>query len=305
MINNTKKFLKNENGEAIILFSLILTVMLGIVGVIIDGGVVYVSKSKMQKTCNAAALSGAQELFSEVEDINKVVNDILSYHDESDTPSEIIIVPEHRITVRLSKKVNHSFLKIFGINSTIVDAEATAGFVTIGAATGVAPLGIDESIPLEYGKEYSLKVDQTEGESGYFGVLALEGPGAALYEDNLMYGCTSEISIGNIIDTQTGNIAGKTRDAINTKINSCIHVSGDYDERHCSRILLVAVYKPYDFDSNQLKSVEVVGFAYFYISEPMSNKDTSINGVFIKKSGSGIGDENAADRGAYSIRLMK
>jgi hypothetical protein len=54
-----------------------------------------------------------------------------------------------------------------------------------------------------------------------------------------------------------------------------------------------------------MKQIEVTGFAYFYIKEPMSSTDTSITGVFIKRTGVGSYVEGITDKGAYTIRLKK
>ncbi len=304
-MSKVKKLVIKQNGSTTVLFAFILVALLGIIGVVIDGGLAYATKSKLQKVANSAVLSSVQEIFTDETEITKVVNEILNYHNESDCSCDLTIVPEEKITVVLSKEVSFCFIKLFGINSTTVKASASAGLVSIGSAKGVVPLGIEDSIPLEFYKEYKLKVDQTESDTGCFGILALEGPGAAIYEDNLRYGCSQAINIGDIVETQTGNIAGKTRGVIDERITSCTTPLGDYSAKECTRIMLVPVYRPYDFDSNQLKFVEVVGFAYFYILEPMSKKDTSITGAFIKRAGNGIGDVSSVDRGAYSIRLIK
>jgi hypothetical protein len=56
---------------------------------------------------------------------------------------------------------------------------------------------------------------------------------------------------------------------------------------------------------SQIKEVMVKGFAYFYITEPVSGNDTSVHGMFIKLTGPGEIDEHALNRGAYSIRLTE
>ena len=66
----------------------------------------------------------------------------------------------------------------------------------------------------QFGEQYTLKVGagdtdilNEEVSPGWFGALALEGPGAKLYEDNLTYGFNGELKIGDILDVQTGNIS--------------------------------------------------------------------------------------------------
>lgn len=300
-----KRFRAEERGDALILTALALICLLGMAGVALDGGLVYMTKSELQKVANAAVLSGAQELTNNQEKVDQVVQDILTAHHESASLSDLQITMEKQVGVELTKPVKLTFLPLFGFNKVDVKAHAVAGLSTMGRATGAAPLGIDQNISLVYNQKYQLKVDSSGVQSGNFGILALGGPGARTYEDNLRYGYQDEIKLGDIIDTQTGNIAGKTRDVIQERVNGCSELPGDYTLRACSRILLVPVYAPYQNDQNQLKSVKVTGFAYFYITDPMNSNDTSITGIFIKRAGTGFYEDGSVDRGAYSIRLTE
>lgn len=274
-------------------------------GLVVDGGTMYAVKSHLQKAANASVLSGAQELTGEQSDVEAVVDDILAHHNEQSSLADLKIDMKSTVRVKLSKKVPLAFSRLFGKESVTVEAEAAAQILPMSAAAGAAPLGIDESIQLEYYKPYQLKVDSSGVEAGYFGILALGGPGAATYEDNLKYGYQNEIKIGDIIDTQTGNIAGKTRDGVQLRIDSDPYPPGDYSHRDSTRVILIPVYRPYSQDSNQLKQIEVTGFAYFYILEPMSSKDTSITGMFIERADTGEAEPGTVDKGAYAIRLVE
>lgn len=302
-----RKFLEEENGSALVLFTLSFIVILGIAGVVIDGGIVYNTKSHLKKTANAAVLSGAQELTNSNAAVSEVVQNILNAHGEEKSLKEMDIRPneEYKLRVILEKNVPLYFSKLFKIYSMKVSVASSAELLPMNRASGAVPLGIDDSIPLEYLKEYTLKVDSGDSAYGNFGILALSGPGAKLYEHDLRYGYNGELKVGDVIDTQTGNIAGKTRDAINARIDACPYPANDFEHRDCSRIILVLVYKPYNVQSNQLKQVKITGFAYFYIKQPMGKDDSSITGYFIKRAGTGYGDNNIKDNGAYAMRLTE
>ncbi|QZY55407.1 Tad domain-containing protein [Crassaminicella profunda] len=300
-----KNLFSEQRGSTLVFFSLLLVIILGMIGIALDGGTLFVTKVHLQKTANAAVLSGAQELFNNETTITNIVDTILYEHDEQNSLDTLTIEMNNKVTLHLKKTVTLSFLSLFGFEKTPVEVRATAKVVSMGRGRGAAPLGIDDSIPLEFYKSYKLKVDQTEVSAGNFGILALEGPGAKTYEDNLRNGYSGEIKVGDMIETQTGNIAGKTRTVINERINACTHQIGDLHHRDCSRILLVPVYTPHNFTSNQLKIVKVTGFAYFYILEPMTIYDTSVTGMFIERVGTGFGDENNINNGAYTVKLTK
>jgi hypothetical protein len=304
-LKGLKKLLKNEKGNAILLVALSFMGLLGMAGLAIDGGLIYMTKSHLQKVANSAVLSGAQELTNQEDKVITIVNEILMAHKEESTLTAVQVDMEKKVGVDLTKPVELSFARLFGFDKMDVKVHAAAELRTMGRAVGAAPLGIDDRIPLEYYNTYQLKVDSSGVEYGNFGVLALGSTGAKTYEDNLRNGYQEELKVGMILDTQTGNIAGKTREVIQERVNGCTESPRDLQDRDCSRVILVPVYRPYEHEHNQLKSVMITGFAYFYITDPMDSKDTSIKGIFIKRAGTGFEEDGSLFKGAYSIRLTE
>ena len=307
MLLKKQKLYREEQGTAVVLFALSIAIIFGMAGLVIDVGILYQTKSELKKTSNAAVLSGAQELTNGNNLVNNIVMEILKANKEEGNLKEINIQTNNvnQLKVVLEKDVPLYFLKIFKMNSIKVTESSTAKLVPINRAAGAVPLGIDKSVPLVYLKEYILKVDSGDSAYGNFGILALSGPGAKLYEQDLMYGFDGDIKVGDIIDTQTGNISGKTESAVNYRINLCPYPVNDISHRDNSRIILVLVYEPYNVQSNQMKQVKVTGFAYFYIKSPVDKHDSTITGYFIKRAGGGSGDINGADKGAYAIKLTQ
>ena len=304
MFGYLSAFRRNEEGSSIVLLALALAGILAILGLVIDGGTLYATKTHLQKAANAAVLSGAQELTNQSAKVTQVVGEVLTKHGETSSLYATNIEMGHKVTIQLQRNVPLAFSSLFGLSSTPVSVKAAAELQAMGRAQGAAPLGIDDSIQLVHNVEYTLKVDQTEATYGNFGILALGGPGASTYEDNLMHGYTNELKIGDVIDTQTGNIVGKTRNAVNFRIDACPYVSGDMSRRDCPRIILVPTYRP-NITGNQLKSITVTGFAFFYITDPMSSKDKTVKGMFISRADTGFSDPNATAQGAFAIKLTE
>lgn len=297
--------ISEQNGNAAVLTGLTMAVLLSFTALVVDGGMLFVTKAHLQKTANAAVLSGVQELTESEEKVKAVVDEVLAYHDEAGSHQATAVVLGQKVTVELRKEVKLGFSRIFGVDTAAAAAKASAEIGFMGSAVGAAPVGIDESIPLEYGKQYKLKVDETEVAAGNFGILALGGGGARTYEDNLKYGYQNELKVGDIIDTQTGNIAGKTQTGIQLRIDDCPYPAGELFHRDCPRILLVPVYRPYNVNGNQIKQVEITGFAFFYVKSPMDMHDKTINGEFLKRADTGFIKPGAVDRGAFAIRLTE
>jgi hypothetical protein len=301
-----KKMIRNEKGHALILVSLAMVGLLSMAGLVLDGGSLYMAKSHLQKTANAAALSSVQEVFNSEDAVTRIVQDVLQFHKEEPSAlKKIKIDQEGLVRLQLEKTIPLSFSTLFGKETTPVGATAAAEVGVMGAAKGAVPLGIDERFQLEFFKEYELKTDTVGVDTGWFGILALGGPGAATYYDNFINGYQNEIKVGDVIDTQTGNVAGKTRAAIKERIDGCPYSFEESIEKKCSRIVLIPVYQTVKSSDSQIKEVMVKGFAYFYITEPVSGNDTSVHGMFIKLTGPGEIDEHALNRGAYSIRLTE
>ncbi len=307
MLLKKRNLINEESGSVVVFFSLFLVILMGIAGSVIDVGILYNTKSHLKKTAQAAVLSGAQELPNSNSSVNYVVNQILLAHGEENNIKNLSIetTTTYKLTLTLEKEVPLYFLKLFNIDSQKIQVTSSAELAPMSAGNGAVPLGIDKNIPLEYFKEYTLKVDSGDSEYGNFGILALSGPGAKLYEQDLRYGYDGELHIGDIIDTQTGNIEGKTRDAIAFRLSSCNHPIDDYTNRDCSRIILVLVYEPHKFSGNQLDQVKITGFAYFYLKKPIDKYDSSIIGYFIKRVGTGYGNNTTQDTGAYTVKLTE
>jgi hypothetical protein len=300
-----KKLTKDQNGSAIPLVGLSLIVLLALTGFALDMGTLIGAKMHLQKAANAAVLSGAQELTNNETAVRNVVNTVLEHHDEGGNVTALNVEMERNVAVDLSREVPLAFSSLLGRETAFVEVHAAAEIMTMAHAAGAAPLGIPDSVTLEYYKEYKLKVDETDVDTGNFGVLALGGTGAQTYETNLKYGFQNPIKVGDIIGTQTGNIAGKTKTGIQDRLNRCPYLAGETHHRSCPRILLIPVYRPYTVKESQVQQVEITGFAYFYISAPMNDRDKTISGMFIKRAGTGFVDPNIVNTGAYSIKLTE
>ncbi|WP_199617152.1 Tad domain-containing protein [Paenibacillus alkalitolerans] len=298
------RLIKEQRGNVLALVSISIAVLLGLSGLVIDGGTMYVTRAQLQKTANAAALSGAQELLNSETAVKEVVHNILMSHDENESMDILDIHMRDRVTVGLTREIRLGFGGLFGLPSTPVSVKATAELGVMGEAVGVAPVGIDERmLPLAFDQEYTLKVGPGDSDTGYFGILALDDQKAQTYGYNLMYGFQKPISIGDEINVRDGNVAGETREGVNYRIQNC----PDPSARDCKRILLIPVYKPLTYSgSKHIDTVEVLDFAFFYISKPMAHNDDSVKGRFIEYAGTGIIKPGpSGGTGAFAIRLTE
>lgn len=302
-----KELLTNQTGNIMVLVAVAFTGLLGIAGLAIDGGIIYMEKAELEKVANAAALSGGQELITGEQNVRIIVDEVISKHEETSSLQSVDVTltePQKSVKVNLHKTVPLTFLNLFGIESVDIHADAKAGLGVMGRAVGAAPLGVDESLDLKYGETYPLKVGAGDSLTGNFGILALEGKGANDYEQTFRAGYQEELKLGDTILVQTGNIAGATREVVGEKVLSTCNEN----DRECARVILILVYSPVCGTlepCTNYKEVKITGFAYFYITDPMDEKDTAITGKFIKRVGTGFESSSALENGAYTIKLLE
>lgn len=309
------KLINDEDGVGVVWFALSFIAVIFIAGLAIDGGRLYETKSELRKAADAAVLSGAQQLTVNNTAVTDTVNQILAAHNEQSSLKGLLIKPdnENKVTVTLERSVPLYFMKLFGFSSTPVSIRSAAEIDPLVRTTGIVPFGIDESMvpDTSHGPvPVTLKVDSGDSIYGNFGIVALSGVGGKLYQDALMYGYDGEIDISDpnnpvIFDTQTGNVQHKTVTGVNYRISQSVYSEGDMTHSDDTRIITILVYQPYKVTTNQLKSIKVTGFAYFYLDQPMSSTDSTVKGEFISLVGKGYGKKDALDCGAYAVKLVE
>ncbi len=64
---------QHQRGAVAIIVALCLTLLIGMLGLVLDLGHVYVAKTELQNAADAAALSGAKELDGSLDGVNRAV----------------------------------------------------------------------------------------------------------------------------------------------------------------------------------------------------------------------------------------
>ena len=135
---------KSESGQAIVLMTLALVVIMGMAAFVIDVGNWYHTKRRLQGTADAAALAGAQRLPNSPSGAQTMA---LSYANQNggDVAGANIIVtstvlPNDTISVRARKTDPGIFSGILGIASADIDARAKARVGPPQQAEYVAPV---------------------------------------------------------------------------------------------------------------------------------------------------------------------
>lgn len=306
-----KKFLAGEYGQVAIIFALFIISLLGISALVVDMGSLYQERRHLQTVADAAALAGAQNL---PENPDLAIQNAIGYaamHNVAISEDDIQVsqtyVANDTITVTsIDPDAPLYFARVFGMNTTPVVATATATVNSPLSMRGlmpwtipVAPYGGEEGIIS--GAIYALKLgagplEEPEEEVplppgriwGQFQAMEFDGPGAKEYEENIINGCEQEIVIGEWYPTKPGNVAGPTKQGVNTRIGSDDHSffdgevigvdeNGKYyvKDGDCPRVVFVPFI---DEMVPPSENVKVIGFGIFFIEELRWNDPVYGNG---------------------------
>ncbi|HBT20209.1 MAG TPA: hypothetical protein DEA47_02390 [Peptococcaceae bacterium] len=305
-----RKLISEEKGSAVVVLALAMVALIGFAALVIDVGLLFAERTKMLAAADASAMAGVQDIFSSEQKAEVSAEEYIEKNGFASSYFEINADAEERtVAVKGKKLVSLFFARIFDEEAAFVSAEAKARAEGLVKASGVVPLGIEEQ-PLVKGQLYTLKIAAPPTvRGGTFGALSLGGTGADRYRENLKYGYDKPISVGDIIDTETGNMANPTRTAVEYRMQSCNHVpqcTHEHYERGCPRIVIVPVYEPYLIEGQQLKKVVVKGFAAFLLDgQTKVGTDCYIRGYFIDYVFKGETDDTQGDYGAYGVKLIQ
>ena len=205
---------RDERGQAIVLMTLSLVVIMGMATLVLDVGSWYHTKRRLQGTADAAALAGAQLLPN---DSSGAQSQALAYANKNggDVAGANItvtstVLTNDTISVRARKTDPGIFSSIFGVASADIDARAKARVGPPTKARWVAPMVVDCEHPLihncdgnstpDFGVNTTMDYDPM-GAPGAYGMLNLEGgngtPGSSDEAGWILHGFDKYLGLGN------------------------------------------------------------------------------------------------------------
>jgi hypothetical protein len=204
---------RDERGQAIVLMTLSLVVIMGMATLVLDVGSWYHTKRRLQGTADAAALAGAQLLPN---DSSGAQSQALAYANKNggDVAGANItvtstVLPNDTISVRARKTDPGIFSSIFGVASADIDARAKARVGPPTKARYVAPMVVDCEHPLihncdgnstpDFGINTTMDYDPM-GAPGAYGMLNLGGvqnPGSSEEAEWILRGFDQYLGLGN------------------------------------------------------------------------------------------------------------
>ncbi len=124
-----------------------MVVLLAFVGLAIDGGSVYSQRRQMQNAADAGALAGAREIcWGNPANATSTARTYAINNNGAEAAAVTLTRGGWGVDVVASENVATSFVRLIGINSIAVPAEAEAVCGGATSACGLWPIGLDQAI---------------------------------------------------------------------------------------------------------------------------------------------------------------
>jgi Flp pilus assembly protein TadG len=306
-----------ESGQTIVLLAVMITLLLGVCGFVIDGGNWMVNRRQVQNAADAAALAGAARIPSgsmaatDAAKAQYTENGLAT--DSLDVTNTTYMTSNDSVTVTATRKVNTFFTSIFGLDQVTETATARAtieSFTTLNGPNAM-PWGVLQGTYVP-GQPYSIYTKTTSNANN--GALSLPyvasstcpvPSGANQYQneiDGTLQPCP--ITLGETLTTKPGDNSGPTAQGLNSRITSwetidqIVQFNSDgtatlLDPNSPQLVLIPILTNPSgqsEWPNGTSSPMTVVGFAYFVITscgDPnnptycKNNDGKQVNGVFV------------------------
>jgi len=305
--------LKDEKGSVMLLLTISLAVLIGLTALVVDGAILYNTKSKLQNAVDAAALAGAHQLTEGATAAETTAKFYLGQNNVDPLTEGNVSADMSNskygtdiITVTATRSVPLGLARIFGSATQNVTARAVAGIYPLDVGAGVMPIGVLDGF-YEPGEHKEMVGDKEA--PGAFGWLDLEGDhegGANDIEDWIPNGFPGMVYLWDEDYAETGKMKDCIRE-LNDRIDLCTnHCTPDNIEPGCPRLVTIPLIDKWE--KGQSDPVTIVGFAAFLLDDgqDIDEKNPVIGGYFIENIvTAGIGGSSATNYGVYGVKMLE
>jgi Putative Flp pilus-assembly TadE/G-like len=300
----------NESGQAIVMLAISLVVIMGMAALVLDVGSWFRTDRRLQQTADAAALAGAQMLPNP----GQAKTTAMSYANQnggdvqaSDITVSTTFTSNDTITVKAQKSDPGFFSKVFGLDSTVIKAEAKARTDSPKQARYVAPMVVSCNHSLiqncngnhtpTFGAQTTMDYDNM-GAPGAYGMLNLSNgngtPGTSEEAEWILHGFDAYLDVGDYRSDPGAKFSSQN-------IQSAL-------EARKGTVLLFPVFRVLS-GTGQTAVYEIIGWIGFRLqSFEVHGHNATLHGVFteyiaqgiLAQSGSGI----PTTFGVKSIQLI-
>lgn len=237
--------LRSHEGQAIVLVVAILSILIGMAALVIDGGRWWQTQRHLQTAADAAALAGVQSLPSDTSGATNYANTYTGTNFSG--ASAAISFPSspspcgvnNCIRVVASKSAPGTLAKVYGsiFNTVNVSARATAAVTVPAEMKNVAPIAVKNTVACQttscYGQTKTVSFDESNVSSSTIGLIDLtchstistacpsnSGIGASQLKDWILNGYPDALPSGQWYGVKTGQTVGPIKQALTDRIGT-------------------------------------------------------------------------------------
>ena len=303
---------RKSDGQAIVLMAVVMTVLLGAAGIVLDVGSWYRADRATQATADASALAGAQDLIEGTSAATVLAEQYAGKNGGGDVTISFgrKVADNDLITVTVARTEPAFFTRVFGVETVQVNARATARAGVPSRARYVAPITVNEQHPMLQCRCFNdptqvtlinLHSSGSGDAAGAFGLLNLQSlsdPSGNIGADELgewiRDGYEDELPLGRYDSAPSANfnsdyIRNALRDRVGTE-------------------LLFPVYRSPILGSGSGAEYNIIGWVGFIPTSFTAGGSTgTIRGYFTKVIWQGLADETGTvpDFGVRVIQLVE
>jgi putative Flp pilus-assembly TadE/G-like protein len=291
---------RRQRGAVLVMFALAMAVMLGLVGLALDGGHGMLNKTRLQNVVDAAALSAAKTLDQTGDQVLATAEALQTFSTNSSGlgnsemadsyaggdldvdvqfsntlhPFAAGTVPPLYVRVRASNfRLPGWFIPVFGFDEKIVGASAVAGpSPTIQTGCNLAPMMVcgDPNAPPEDNFGYELgeadvlksSTNSFEVGPGNFQLIRLGGgQGGAVIRTAMAGNYAGCVTTGNTVPTEPGNTVGPVVQGLNTRFGQYLGPMGGTQSQYPPDVVVGEPIPPLTYDTDT--------DTIFYNSQPL------------------------------------
>lgn len=212
-----------RSGNVLVLTAVSIVAMAGCCALAVDLGLLVHTKNRLQITCDASALAGAQELPASPDAAEAVARQTAQLNG---TATPVVTLPSSRmIRVSAHQKVLFFFAPFLGITDNTVSATSSAGrSFAIKGIPEVVPLAITTETYEQYrdGAIVDLRLARSNKDPFSTGFMVgldfrvdTSGKSGSLFQTDLTYGYPYTISIGENYNTLTSSDSSQGASMVN------------------------------------------------------------------------------------------
>ena len=292
---------RSQRGTILVIVALLMFGLVVATGMAADAGAMYYQRTRMQVAADAAALAGARGLAHDQSRAIALAEQYAADNGYQLSSGDVTFPASSTIHVTVRGPSPLWLGRLLGIATPDIAASADGELQTVSESGGIRPFGVPDQT-FEQGREYLLKLPSRSEICGNFQALAVDGPGAAVYRQDILDGSSRAVTTGQDLPTEPGDIVGPTDSAINQLVGAdqTPFAQAVADPTATPRVITVALLNPQQWANVHGRSdIEVTGFAKFYVIDA---ENGAVDARFIARV---EGPTVAGTTAQYASRLVQ